>query len=110
MSFTLRLSLCLLYLSLSFISPAPAQSLPASFAPAERHSADEAALRALAEAFFRAWSAKDLDSYLGLWSAKAPELEAHKKYLRSLFSRIERIEASDLTAHKIEVSGDRAVV
>src|SRR5262245_30573007 len=110
MSFTSRVSLCLLALGLNFISAALAQSQSAPFAPAARHSADEAALRALAESFFRSWSAKDLDAYLGVWSAKAPEIEAHKKHIGILFSAIERIEARDLTVQKIEVSGDRAEI
>jgi hypothetical protein len=61
MSFTLRVSLCLLAFSLNFINPDPAQSQPAPYTPVAQHSSDEAELRALAESYFRSWAAKDLD-------------------------------------------------
>src|SRR5262245_2735861 len=86
MSFALRLSLCFLALTATFISPALTQSQSAPPATAAQHSADEAALRALAEAFFRAWAAKDLNDWLRLWSAQAPELEARKKATAELFT------------------------
>ncbi|MCI0339054.1 MAG: CHAT domain-containing protein, partial [Acidobacteria bacterium] len=108
MSFTLRASFCFLALSLTFIGPPLAQSQSTSSAPAAQHSADEAALRALAEAFFRAWAAKDLDGFLRIWSAKSPTLESHKQAMQKLFVNNEKIEVKNLMVYKVTVDGEKA--
>src|SRR5262245_24345420 len=110
MSFALRVSLCLLALSLNFINPALAQSQSASSALETRHSADETALRALAEAFFHAWAAKDLDGFLRLWSDKSAELEARRKSAQELFAGSEKIELRNLTIRAVKVEGANARV
>src|SRR5262252_785032 len=110
MSFTSGVSLCLLALSPNFINPALAQSQPASSVLVTQHSADEIALRALAEAYFHAWAAKDLDGFLRLWSEKSAELEARRKGARELFAGSEKIELRDLTIRAVKVEGDNARV
>src|SRR5262245_53432957 len=110
MSFTLRMSLCLLASSLSLISPILAQTQPASSTPAAQHSSDDAALRALAESFYGAWATKDLDSFLRLWSAQSPDLEARRKETQELFARSERIELRGLTIRAVKVEGGQARV
>src|SRR5262245_64378802 len=110
MSFTLRMSLCLLASSLSLISPILPQTQPASSTPAAQHSSDDVALRALAESFYGAWATKDLDSFLRLWSAQSPDLEARRKETQELFARSERIELRGLTIRAVRVEGGQARV
>jgi len=75
-----------------------------------QHSADETALCALAEAFFHAWAAKDLDGFLRLWSEKSTELEARRKSAEELFAGSEKIELRNLTIRAVKVAGDNARV
>lgn len=110
MSFAFRALFCFLALSFSFVSPAPAQSQPAPSTPATKHSDDESSLRALAEAFFGAWAAKDLDGFLRLWSAQSPELEARRKATQELFAGSERIELRGLTIRAVKMDGSQARV
>src|SRR5262245_11836714 len=104
-----RLGLFLLALSLNFNNAAPALNQPASFVLTIQNSSDEAALRTLAETFYKTWAARDLDVFLSLWSAKSTELEARKKVAGSPDAGSDRIELSNLTTRKIEVDGDCAV-
>ncbi|HEV2669074.1 MAG TPA: tetratricopeptide repeat protein, partial [Blastocatellia bacterium] len=110
MSFTLRVSFCLLALSLNYISPALVQSQPAPLAPAAQHSSDEDALRALAEAVYGAWAAKDLDAFMRLWSAESSELEARRKQTQRFFADSERIEIRSLTIRAVKLDGSQARV
>ena len=110
MSSALRVSLCLLAMSLNFINSALAQPQSASSALAPQHSSDETALRALAEAFFHAWAAKDLDGFLRLWSDKSTELEARRKDSQELFAGSEKIELRNLTIRAVKVEGANARV
>ena len=110
MSYAFRASLCFLALSFNFVGLALAQSRPAPSAPAAKHSDDEASLRALAEAFFRGWAARDLDGFLRLWSAQSPELEARRKETQKLFAGSERIELRGLAIRAVKMDGDQARV
>ena len=110
MSSALRVSLCLLAMSLNFINSALAQPQSASSALAPQHSSDETALRALAEAFFHAWAAKDLDGFLRLWSDKSTELEARRKDSQELFAGSEKIELRNLTIRAVKLEGANARV
>jgi len=108
MSFTLRISLCFLASGLTFISPTLAQSQSAAPATATQYSADEAALRSLAESFFFTWTAKDLDGFLRLWTPKAPDLESRKQETQKLFADHEKIEVKKVTVYKVTIDGDKA--
>jgi CHAT domain-containing protein/uncharacterized protein HemY len=110
MSFTLRLSFGFLALSLTFISPNLAQSQSATPGTAAQHSADVAELRSMAEAFFGAWAAKDLDAFLRLWSAGSPELESRRKEEQELFATSERIEIRSLNIRAVNMDGGQARV
>ncbi len=110
MSFTFRVSSCLLALSLTFISPLSPHSQSASSEPAAQQSADEAALRALAEAFFRTWAAKDLEAFLRLWSVKSPEIDARRKETQGLFAVSEQIELRSLTIRAVKMDGGQVRV
>jgi CHAT domain-containing protein len=110
MSFRTRFGWWLLALSLSCHGHTFALIQPASAAPTVRQSADETALRALAEAFYKTWAAKDLDGYLRWWSARSPELEARKKVAAELFAASEKIELKSLTVRQIKFDGEKARV
>jgi len=110
MSSAFRISLCLLALSLNPICPALAEFQPASSVPAAQHSTDEAALRALTEAFFRAWAAKDLEGFLRFWNVKSPEFEARRKRTQELFADSARIEVSDLSFRQFKMDVEKASV
>ncbi|HMB29016.1 MAG TPA: hypothetical protein VKS99_12980, partial [Blastocatellia bacterium] len=99
----------LLTLSLGFNSFASTPSQPSSATPAQ-NSADELAARALTEAFFKTWAAKDLDGFLRLWSAKSPELEPRRKSMQELFNSSEKIELRGLTIQAVKIEGDKARV
>jgi CHAT domain-containing protein/Tfp pilus assembly protein PilF len=110
----------LLALSLSYNISAIAPSLPASpavtkgsGAPADagaQTSADEMALRTLAENFFKTWAAKDLDGWLRSWSAQAPELETRKKASAELFANSAGITLTSLTIRRVAIVGQKAWV
>jgi tetratricopeptide (TPR) repeat protein len=108
MSFTLRISLCFLASGLTFISPTLAQSQSAPPATAAQYSADEAALRSLAEAFFFTWAAKDLDGFLRLWAPGSPNLESRKQETKKLFVDHEKIEVKKVTVYKVTIDGEKA--
>jgi CHAT domain-containing protein len=110
MSMGTRLSWWLLALSLSFNNLIPAPDQPAPSASANQKSSDETALLTLAEAFFGAWAAKDLDGFLRLWSKRAPDLEAQKKSASELFANCEKIVLRSLALRRVRVEGDRACV
>lgn len=105
MSVASLLCCCVLGLSLSV------NGLPSlASASAEQRSADEVALRTLGEAFFNTWAAKDLDGWLRLWSAHAPELEARKKATSELFAGSARITLTSLIVRRVGLAGARAWV
>ncbi|HKQ79399.1 MAG TPA: CHAT domain-containing protein [Blastocatellia bacterium] len=95
----------LLTLSLSLNNPVLTISNSAT-----QNSSDEAALRTLAEGFFKTWASKDLDGWLRLWSAQAPELEARKKVTTELFANSARILLTSLTVRRIGLVGEKAWV
>jgi CHAT domain-containing protein/tetratricopeptide (TPR) repeat protein len=105
MSFASRLCWYFLALSLSLNCLQPASS-----ASAVQNSADETALRALAESFFNTWAAKDLDGFLRQWSAKAPELPARKKAMQELFASGEKVVLKSFAVRQVKPEGDKARV
>src|SRR5215217_3116897 len=108
MSCRTRLGWWLLVLSLSCNGHAFALVQPASAASAVQHSTDEIALRTLAEAFYSAWVAKDLEGYLRLWSAQAPELEANKKAAAELFANSARTALRSFAVRRVGLVGKKA--
>ena len=108
MSFTLRISLCFLASSLTFISPTLTQSQSEPPTTAAQHSADEAALRSLAETFFHTLAAKDLNGFLRLWAPESPNLESRKQETQKLFVDDENIEVKKVTVYKVTIDGEKA--
>ena len=103
-----RVSLGLLALGLSLINPALARYRSVFSVPTMQHPADEAALRTLAEDFFRTWATKDLDGYMRLWVTGSPDLESHKQAIQKFFADYESIEVKPPMVHKITIYGERA--
>ncbi len=108
MRFEFGKRLSLVVLSLSLIHSVPMRPQSASIAQMAQGSADEVTIRALAEAFFRAWATKDLDGFMRLWSAKSTEFEARRKSAQELFAGAEKIDLRNLTIRAIKVEGDNA--
>jgi CHAT domain-containing protein/tetratricopeptide (TPR) repeat protein len=93
---------CLLFSSI------PAQDESQKERAASAVAADEAALRALAEDFYAHYAKKDLDGFLQLWSAGAPELAARRQTMQQLFADHERIEVKGPVIRKMTVEGEKA--
>jgi tetratricopeptide (TPR) repeat protein len=91
---------CLLFFS--------ASAQDGSRTPRPAATAGEAALRALAEEFYTAYSKKDLDGFLQLWSAKAPELAARRQAMQRLFADHEKIEVKGIVIRKMAVEAEKA--
>src|SRR5262249_2280906 len=93
---------CLLFSSM------PAQDESRKERPASAAAADELALRALAEEFYASYAKKDLDGFLRLWSARAPELAARRQTMQKLFADHEKIEVKGLVIRKMAVEAEKA--
>lgn len=76
--------------------------------PSSASKADEAALRALAQEFYAAYSKKDLDGFLRLRSAKSPEIAVRRKTMQKLFADHEKIDVNSLAIRKAMIEGDKA--
>lgn len=80
MSQAFRVSLCLLALSLSLISPAslPVQSLASISSPSQ--SSDEETLRRLTEEYGLAIAAGDLEKMREFWNPQSSNMASRLKY------------------------------
>jgi len=77
--------------------------------PARSQTADDAALRALAERFFAVYESRDLDGLMRLWSEKSPELADGKKTFQLTFGA-NKIELKRLSIRQVDVENGRAMV
>lgn len=102
MAFAFRALRSLLMLSLLFGSATSAQP--------QLSFADDTVLRSLAAAFYQTWAAKDLDSWVRLWSAQAPALEASQKTTTELFVKSASITLTSFTIRRIGRVGPKAWV
>jgi CHAT domain-containing protein len=71
-------------------------------------NADEAALRALVEKFFAAYTKKNLDGVMALWSAKSPEFVQRKQTMQRLFATLARIEVNSPNISRLETNEGQA--
>jgi CHAT domain-containing protein/tetratricopeptide (TPR) repeat protein len=85
MSFTFRVSLCLLAFSLSLINSTRAQSQSSSSVPGSPPSA-ESAVRAVVGKYFVLYAVEDLDGVMSLWSEKSPDYASLKQNLQRQFA------------------------
>ena len=74
-------------------------------------TADDAAdLKAVVDKFFAAYTKKDLDGFMALWSAKSPDYASRKQTMQQTFAAAEKIEVKNLTVRKVTVEGEKAKV
>jgi CHAT domain-containing protein/tetratricopeptide (TPR) repeat protein len=73
-------------------------------------TADEFALRTLAQTFFQTWAALDLDGFLRLWSAQSPEVAARRKSTTELFASQPKITLNQLEVRRVSVTNGQARV
>ena len=82
-----------------------------NFTPlANAQSADEAALRALAEKFFVDYQRKDLDGLMLLWSERSPDSASNRQAFQQAFAASEKIELKSLVISRVALDGDKATV
>jgi tetratricopeptide (TPR) repeat protein len=85
-----------------------AQDQSRALRPVSAQSADEAALRRLAEEFYAAYPKKDLDGFLRLWSGKSPELASRQQAMPQFFANYAQIEVKGLTIRHMTLDGEKA--
>jgi CHAT domain-containing protein/Tfp pilus assembly protein PilF len=83
-----------------------AEDAPLAHNPAPQPS-DEAALRALVEKFFAAYSKKDLAGVLELWSGKSPGITTQEKSAQQQFAT-EDLSFGSPVISRIKVEGEKA--
>jgi CHAT domain-containing protein/tetratricopeptide (TPR) repeat protein len=106
----LWLALSTLWIALSavvIVAQSSPVTTPAVHSPA---ASDEAALHALIDQFFAAYSRKDLAAITALWSSKSPEVAAQQKSIEQFFAANDKIEIHDLKIQQPNVEGDKAQV
>jgi len=72
--------------------------------------ADDKAIRDLAKRYYAAYAAGDLDNFMALWSEKAPDYEAAKKFMAGLYSEAGPMAVKSLTVLWVRRDGDAASV
>jgi CHAT domain-containing protein/Tfp pilus assembly protein PilF len=102
--------LLLVTLTISPPALASAQQTTSNLPEAPSLQTDESLLQVLVDNFFAAYSKKDLELFLSLWSKKSPELESRKKSMPELFAEHEKLEVRNLQISKVNVEGDKATV
>ena len=108
MSFALRLSFCLMALSISLICPVFSLAQASSSTPPNVVRApSESDLRALVEKYFALYDRKDLDGLMGLWSQKSPDYASFKQNLQGQFAN-ENYSLGLPAISRIKVEGERA--
>ena len=70
-------------------------------------TADEGALRTLAAEFFTRYAKEDVDAFMALWGAEAPERAARRQAAEKFFAAHDRVEVSGLTVGAVTAEGDR---
>src|SRR5437870_2290800 len=74
-------------------------------------SADDGAdLKAVVEQFFAAYTKKDLDGFMSLWSTKSPDLALRRQGIQQLFATTEKIGVNSLTIRKVVAEGETSKV
>jgi CHAT domain-containing protein/Tfp pilus assembly protein PilF/ketosteroid isomerase-like protein len=107
MSFTFRVSLCVLALSLSLINCPLARSQSSSSVPGSAPSSDESAVRAVVEKYFALHAAEDIDGVMSLWSEKSPDHASLKQNLQRQFAT-EDFSFSDPMISRVKVEIEKA--
>ena len=95
-----------LLLSSLALSQYGSRAIPDAFAS----TAEEAALRALAEKFFSAYPKKDLDGFMSLWSARSPDFASRRRVMQELFNTRDQFRLEKLTIVKTTLEAEKASV
>ncbi|MEW6736023.1 MAG: tetratricopeptide repeat protein, partial [Acidobacteriota bacterium] len=106
----LSIAIIMVGISTSRFGFAQDQPSPIPINTIEITSADEAALRNIANQFFANYAKKDLNSFMGLWSEHSPDFASRKQVMKKLFLNTESIELNSLTILQIELDREQAKV
>jgi CHAT domain-containing protein len=106
MSSASRMSLCLLTLSLSFISPALMQFQSLASTPPQ--SSDEEIVRRMTEQYSQAIAVGDMEAIRRFWNPQSPNLTSRLWFFRDPFPDL-RIEFIGLQVTRLAVTGDKAI-
>ncbi len=108
MSFTLRLSMCFLALSMNLICSvfSLAQSSLSS-PPNVARLAAESDLRALVEKYYMLYASENLDGMMSLWSERSPDYASFKQNLHGQFAA-ENYSFGPTAISRVKVEGEKA--
>jgi CHAT domain-containing protein/tetratricopeptide (TPR) repeat protein len=107
MSSAVRMSFCVLALSLLVSASAQFQSLAST--PDLSQVTDEETLRTSTEQYARAIAANDLEAIRGFWNPQSPALASRMRIYQTLFLDA-RIEFVNLKITRLDITGDKAVL
>ena len=93
---------------LSFL--ALAQIDPRALPPHAASASQENTPSEVVEKFFFAYSKKDLEGFMALWSAKSPDFESRRKQTQELFNTRDRFQIEGLTLGQPILEPDKAKV
>ncbi|MET0648679.1 MAG: CHAT domain-containing tetratricopeptide repeat protein [Pyrinomonadaceae bacterium] len=82
------------------------RAMPDAFASPD----EEVALRVLVEKFFVAYTNKDLDGFMSLWSAKSPDFVSRRRLMQELFDTRNQFRLEKLTIVKTTLEAEKASV
>lgn len=105
---TFRAALAFLFLNLSLITVASAQSHSLSSTPMRASAAEEESLRALTAEYGRALAAGDLEAVRKLWNPQSPNLNSQLRSYKNVFAQA-RLELSSPEITGLEITGDKAL-
>src|SRR5215213_7118382 len=71
---------------------------------------EQPAPHTLVEKFYAAYTKKDLDGFMSLWSAKSPDFTARRQSMRELFSTHDHFRLEGLTVGKVTFEAEKASV
>jgi CHAT domain-containing protein/Tfp pilus assembly protein PilF len=71
---------------------------------------EQPAPHTLVEKFFAAYTTKDLDGFMSLWSAKSPDFASRRQTMRELFSTHDHFRFEGLTVGKVTLEAEKASV
>ena len=108
MPYTFRISLSLLILNLSLITPALGQSNSLASTPVRASAAEEESLRTLTAQYGRAVAAGDLEAMRKFWNPQSPNLPAQLRSYKNVFAQA-RLEFISPEVTQLEITGDKAV-
>lgn len=76
----------------------------------DRKSADEEAVRRLADQYFAAFRSKEVAKPMSFWSTNSQDLASRREQMQELFARIDNIEIRNLEVRSTAIDGDKAVM